>query len=142
MRDTLSIAVPAGPRLRLAGVAVLLVVLTAAALVASNGHPLAAVLPAAVALAAVAVWRLPLRYTAPAVLFLALLAHNPGGRPMMDAWRGPLYFLGLGLYDNLRLHTGVDFLRFNALEVLFVALAAVALARVLTGDEASRCPWP
>jgi hypothetical protein len=116
-------------------VAVLLAVVTAAAAVASNGHPLAAVLPALVALAAVGLWRLPLRVTAAAALFISLLAHNPGGRPMMDMWKGPLYYLGLGLYDNLRLHTGIDFLRFNALEVLFTALGLVALMRMLTGDE-------
>jgi len=135
MRSATTDLAPASPSFRLAAVAVLLAVITAGAAVASNGHPLAAVLPAVVVLGAVGLWRLPLRLTAPAVLFVTLLAHNPGGRPMMDTWKGPLYYLGQGLYDNLRLHTGIDFLRFNALELLFASLGVVALMRVLTGDD-------
>lgn len=135
MRSAANAMAAASPSLWLVAVAAILAAGTAGAAVASNGHPLAAVLPAVVLLGAVALWRLPLRLTAPAVLFVTLLAHNPGGRPMMDTWKGPLFYLGQGLYDNLRLHTGIDFLRFNALELLFATLGLVALTRVLTGDD-------
>lgn len=121
--------------LRHAFVWMFLIVTTAAATVAANGHPGAALAPAAAALIAFALVRLPLRHTAAAVLFVSLLAHNPGGRPMVDVWQGPLYDLGVITYNNLRHIVGLGALRFCALEVFLVALAAVAALRVLSPDD-------
>jgi hypothetical protein len=112
-----------------------LVLATAALSVAGNGHPVLGLVPALAAVVVVAIARLPLRWSAAGVLFLTLLAHNPGGRPMDGAWRGPLYGLGVLLYNNLRLIVGVGFLRFSALEVLLAGLGLVAALRLLGPDD-------
>ncbi len=118
-------------RLLMAGGAAALVLFTAFAAVTSNGGVAAAVVPALVALVVVAVIRLPLRYTAGALLFATLLFHNPGGVPHGGAWRGPLYGIGEVLFNNLRLLLRVDFLRFSTLELLIALVGCVALLRWL-----------
>jgi len=77
---------------------------------------------------------LPIRVTALTLLAAALLFDNPGERPMAGLWKSPLYSGGMLLYENLRHHTGIDALRFSALELMVGALVAIVLLRRWTGD--------
>ena len=76
----------------------------------------------------------PMRYTALGVLALALLADNPGERPMQNLWQSPLFMPGRLLYENLRLITGIDALRFSALELLVALLVGIILFRKAMRD--------
>ena len=77
----------------------------------------------------------PLRYSAMALLAVALLVDNPGERPMDVRWRSPLLPIGEALYLNLHKLTGIDLLRFSALELALAAIALLLLYRKWTGDR-------
>ncbi len=117
--------------LRVFVVAALAVVITAAAAVASNGSWGAALAPAVAVAVVYGLARLPLWASASGLLAIALLFHNPAGHPMGGVWQGPLYGLGVVLFNNLRLVVNVGVLRFALLELLIVLVAAVALAQKL-----------
>lgn len=69
-----------------------------------------------------------------ALLALALLADNPGERPMQDMWRSPLSGIGSLMYENLRHHTGIEALRFCALELCVGLLVGIILLRKFQKD--------
>lgn len=75
-----------------------------------------------------------MQYTVLSVLALALLADNPGERPMDGRWHSPLAGIGDLLYQNLHHHTGIEALRFSALELVIAILVAIVLVRKMEGD--------
>jgi len=91
--------------------------------------PLMAVAGLALVLAA------PTRWSAAGLLLIALVVDNPGERPNEARWSSPLLSLGELLYENLRKHTGIEALRFCALEFLIALLVGVALWRKGQGDR-------
>ena len=76
----------------------------------------------------------PMQVVALALLAVALLADNPGERPMQELWRSPLSGIGSLVYDNLRHHTGIEALRFCALELMVALLVGVILLRKFRKD--------
>ncbi len=120
-----------------AGVAV-----SAAALLVTlaNGHPAAAVAVPLVILLVYGVTSAPLRITAAAFLFAALLAEDARARPFMDIWIPPTLAPGKVLYDGLEKTLGVPGLKLFGIEALFLVLAVVLAGALALGQV--RTPRP
>lgn len=109
--------------------------IAASLLLVAAGTGLVVPLVPIVAVAALAVLlAVPMRWTAIGLLGLALTVDNPGERPAEGRWSSPLLPLGSILYDNLRKHTGVEALRFSALELLIALLMLIVVLRKLRRD--------
>lgn len=98
-------------------------------LVAAGTGPVVPLVPIAAVAGLAIVLAIPMRWSAAALLVVALVADNPGERPMDGKWKSPLYPLGALLYENLHKHTGIGALRFSALEALVALLLVIAIAR-------------
>jgi hypothetical protein len=129
-------AAPGGDDLPIARAAVGLVVAAAVALLLATADPLLALLPAALAVAAYAVVRLPVRVPLFALLALAVLADlEPSRAPEIPPWRPPTHVLQPLLLDNLNKLLGVEAAKVSGFEVVALALIALAALRALAGDR-------
>jgi hypothetical protein len=129
--------------LTLAAFASLLCVLTLAAILIGNGDMVVALLPALLVAVACAVCLLPLRYALLTLMFLALTMENPADVPAMGLWKSPLYPAGELLLAHLNLtFPAQKWLAFSGLDVVLVVLAALALARWLSGSRVDRATMP
>ena len=77
----------------------------------------------------------PLRWSAVTLFAVALLADNPGERPMDGLWESPLMPVGRLLYENLNKLTHIDALRISLLEVAIATLMIVTVVRKLRADR-------
>jgi len=98
------------------------------------GTGLVPLLPLAVVLGLAAVLAAPMQTTALALLACALIADNPGERPMENRWASPLLGPGRLLYLNLHNLTGIEALRFCLLELLIALLVLIVVLRKTTKD--------
>ena len=103
-------------------------------LVIAGAGFVAPLVPLIVFLVATAMIAAPVRHSLLGLLGVAILLDDPGGRPMMGWWRPPLLAPGELLYLNLHVFTGLEALRFSALELGFAVLLVVFLVRKLRGD--------
>ena len=113
-------------------------VTSAALLIVSNGNLGAAAAPFLGVAFLAALVRLPLRISLLATTAVALLFHNPGAKPMMGKWVGPLTLGGALVYDNWRKLIGADALRFSSIELVLLLLVLVVAARTLVGNNVDR----
>ena len=109
-------------------------VAAALALSAAGAGVIAPLVPMLGVVGLAALLALPMRHTALALLAVALLADNPGERPMDGRWKSPLSGIGDLLYQNLHHHTGIEALRFSALELVLATLLVIVVARKLLSD--------
>jgi hypothetical protein len=109
-------------------------ILASLALVAAGLGVIAPLVPVAAVVGLAFLLAAPMRWSAVALLGLALLADNPAERPMEGKWSSPLLPAGKLLYDNLHKVVGVDALRFSALELLLALLLVIVVARKLLQD--------
>jgi O-antigen ligase len=129
----------ARPRpLAAAAPAALVAAATALASFAAQGSLAIAAAPAAAVLAGAALLVVPARLTAAALLLAVLLLDVPANHPAAALWRSPLARPAEMLFDNLRHATGIDALRFSALDVLIVGLLAAATAQRARDRAAGR----
>lgn len=103
-------------------------------LVAAGTGVVAPIVPMLCVLGLAALLGMRMQHTALALLVVSLLADNPGERPMDGRWQSPLLGVGRLLYLNLHVHTGLEALRFSALELLIALLVVIVLARKLLDD--------
>lgn len=103
-----------------------------------RGNPVMALVPPALLVGAVALWRLPLKWPLLALLLLAVTIDDPTDRPYFNLWRSPLYPLGRVFFTNVAWFTGF--------ELAVMGLAALTVLRRLMGlssvMEASGVPGP
>jgi hypothetical protein len=111
-----------------------LVPLSLALLIASDGSLALAVAPLAVLGGLTYLVRGRVRTTALLLLLGGLMLEVPGERPAAGLWRSPLYPLGAFLLGKLNNLTGFGALRFTGLDVLAAALGAVIIYRRTHGD--------
>jgi len=64
-----------------------------------------------------------------AIFFLTIVADNPKERPAEGLWTSPLHPLGLALYENVNVLTGIEALRFSGADVLLVFALVVVMMR-------------
>jgi hypothetical protein len=98
------------------------------------GTGLAPLAPLAAAAGLLLLWAAPMQRSALALLFVALVADNPGERPFEGKWVSPLGPLGDLLYLNLNRLTGIEALRMSLLEVAAGLLMLVVLLRKTQRD--------
>lgn len=110
-------------------------VLSAILMAVGDGNPAIALAPAFAALGAVALWKLPMRYIAHAVLFISLLLDNPTERPGRNLYRSPLYLPGTFFYETLEKSAHIPGMKFNGMQVLMMALFCIIGLRMLFGDK-------
>ncbi|MCP4605957.1 MAG: hypothetical protein GY847_36500 [Proteobacteria bacterium] len=115
-----------------------LIALTSALIVMTDGNVGAALAPAVLVISFYGLASLPLRYTTLVFFGVVLLFHNPSLKPMSGHWEGPLTLLGPLLYENLHKLTGIEALRFNLIEVGLVAILLIIVARTLTRNNLDR----
>jgi hypothetical protein len=108
--------------------------LAALVLVAAGTGVVAPIVPMLGVVGLAALLGMRMQYSALALLSVALLADNPGERPMDGRWNSPLSGVGDLLYLNLHVHTGIEALRFSALELVIALLVVIVLARKLAHD--------
>ena len=116
-------------------VIVITVLVCVSLLVFSDGNPAVALLPVLGGLAAVALWRAPMRLIAHVLLFLALLIDNPTERPGRNLYRSPTYAIGMFLYEALSKAAKIPGAKATGLEILLLLLAAVVGLRMLVRDS-------
>ncbi len=107
----------------------------AAWLLVAGGAGGAGVAPTLAVGALAVVLAAPMRWTALAMLAAALIADNPGERPSDGQWQSPLFGPGAFLYENLHKLTGIDALRFSAIELTFGLLMLVVVVRKIKRDR-------
>lgn len=105
--------------------------LTVAAVVVSNGHPVAAVAPVAGAAALWAVCVLPVRVTLGLVMLVGLSVDRPGDAD--GRWSSPLVDVGGAVFHNLNHLVDVEALKFSGAAAIIALLLLVALHRRLIG---------
>lgn len=110
------------------------VVMAALGLVAAGTGVVGPIVPLIGLLGLAVVLAVPMRWTAFTILALALVVDNPGERPMEGMWESPLLGVGRLLYLNLHNLTGIEALRFSALELLMGLLMLIIVGRKLRGD--------
>ncbi|MFN2549635.1 MAG: O-antigen ligase family protein [Myxococcales bacterium] len=103
--------------------------LTAAAIVVTGGNLAAAIAPALLAAAIVALILAPLRACVMSLIFLSILADAPQDNPMSGHWRSPLYGLGELLCNNLSTTFGVPMPLSGIDLIAIVLLVRVALSQ-------------
>jgi hypothetical protein len=123
------------------------VVLASGGVLVSTGSPVAAALPAALAVGAYLLARLPVRY--PLLAFTGLwIVSDMLPRPLSASggiWKSPFYGVSNFLGNNLDTVLGISALRFSGSEAVFVILLAVVGIRWLSGDPIDaegRIPFP
>ncbi|MEI6666725.1 MAG: O-antigen ligase family protein [Acidobacteriota bacterium] len=107
--------------------------LVALALVAA-GTGVVAVVPLVGLIGLAVVLAAPMQAVAVILLAVAVTADNPGEVPMGGKWESPLGTAGKFFYQNLHTFTGIEALRFSALELLVTLLVAIILFRKLIRD--------
>ncbi|HET6345078.1 MAG TPA: O-antigen ligase family protein [Myxococcota bacterium] len=100
----------------------------------ADGNAAVALAPVFAGALAVALWRLPVRVIAHAMLFLALLLDNPTERPGRNLYKSPLYLPGTFLYEPLSKAAHLPGVKFTGLQLLVLLLFAIIGLRVLFGD--------
>jgi hypothetical protein len=103
------------------------------AMALTNGNPAVGTAPIAVTLLLLALWRLPMRGIAHAVLFIALLCDNSTERPGRNLYKSPLLIPGSALYETVSKTLHVPGLKTNGIETLMLGLALVVSLRMLFG---------
>lgn len=101
---------------------------------AAVGGGVAAAVPTIAVAALALVFAMPMQWTALSMLGAALLVDNPGERPSDGRWQSPLFGPGEFIYENLHKHTGIDALRFSAIELVFAVLILIVVVRKLRRD--------
>lgn len=114
---------------------VALVVATAWLAARNDGNAAAALAPAVACAVGFGLLSLPPLYSVLGIAFVTLLLHNPGGRPMVGLWRGPLLAFGEVYYNNLRHVVNLEALRFCIFELLVGILASVLFCRLLASEK-------
>jgi hypothetical protein len=109
-------------------------ILLASLALAGMGAGVPSMIPLLAFVVALGIVALPMRWSALPLLAIALIVDNPGERPMDDRWRSPFLPPGELLYLNLHKLTGIEALRFSALELMGALLILVVLQRKLRGD--------
>lgn len=99
-----------------------------------GGTGLAPLAPLAAAGALLLLWSAPMERSALLLFAVALVADNPGERPMEGKWESPLLPVGELLYLNLNKLTGIEAMRFSLLELAVALLLVVVLVRKASGD--------
>ncbi|HTP28247.1 MAG TPA: hypothetical protein VMK12_21660, partial [Anaeromyxobacteraceae bacterium] len=112
-------------------------VLTVAATIAGGGRPVFAMAPALVAAVGYLLAKLPLRYSATALLFLLLALEVSGDA--LDLWSTPLVRLGDLLTDCSGAKTG---LKVSGSEAILAFLIGVMFYRRATGSSIDGAPRP
>lgn len=110
------------------------IVLTTA-LLALTDDIFIAIGPALAGFVAVAVWRMPVRFIAHGMLFVALLVDNPTERPGRGLYKSPLYYPGGFFYHPLEKTLHMPGLKVTGLELIILLLSAIILLRILVGDK-------
>ncbi len=87
--------------------------------------------PIVAALALWALWTLPMRGIAHALLFVALLCDNPTERPGRNLYKSPLLIPGTALYETVSKTFHVPGLKTNGLETLMLLLVVIVSLRML-----------
>jgi hypothetical protein len=130
------VTVPGASRVTRLGAPAVLAACTAASVLLSRGSPALAVLPPV--LFAVGWWttRAPLRGPTAALLLAALVASSP--ERVGGVWPFPLAPLSSLLFDALRRHVPLPFLRCSLLDLAVTGLLLVAAARRATGSPLDR----
>jgi len=123
-------------RLALPSLFVLIVGLTVACVVASDGNMILAITPALVLGALFAAWKLPLRWPLLVTTFLALTLENPSDQPACGQWKSALYDVGAVMLVHLNVTLpNYKALVFSGLDIVLVYLFLVATIRYLTGSS-------
>lgn len=104
---------------------------TVAAVIVSNGHPVAAVAPVLGASLVWAACRLPLRVTLGAVMLVGLSVDRPGDAD--GRWTSPVVTVGGAIFHNLNHIVDVDALKFSGAAALIALLLGVRVHRGLVG---------
>lgn len=117
---------------------VLLAALTLAGVILGNGNLGLALVPTLVFGVLYAVWKLPLRYPALVLTFLALTLENPSDAPASGLWRSPLYPVGAVLLAHLNLTFSQKWMFFSGLDLVLVYLFTIALVRGGRGSREDR----
>lgn len=116
-------------------VVMLCAVVCVALLNIADGNLIVALAPLLVGLLMVAIWRLPMRYIAHGLLFMALLIDNPTERPGRNLFHTPLYVPGTFLYEALSKTLHIGFAKFTGIELFLLLLAAIVGLRLLVRDD-------
>ncbi len=111
---------------------------TVAALVLSNGHPVAAFAPTLIIAALWGVTRIPLRIPVLVLLFLVLSLDYVSERSHHGLWDSPLFPLGELLFSNFSAVTGIEALRFPLLDAIILFLLGLGIYRRATGSTLDR----
>ena len=124
-------------RAALCALVVALGVATTVAAVAGNDRPVVATLPVLIVAGAFALWRMPLRWSAAALLFLSLALDTSSDAIALHemravhVWSSPFSILGDILRDNLE-RTVLPGVKLSGLEAAIVVMAAVSVYRRAT----------
>src|SRR5262249_51459721 len=94
----------------------------------TEGNPAAAAAPVLGVALVWAFWRLPVRVTVPAMLFLAVAVDAPQDNPADGLWQSPMFFLGRVLCDNWSRSMGLPGASFSGMDLA----VGVLVLKVLT----------
>jgi O-antigen ligase len=120
----------------------LLTLVTLITLVAGNGNLALALAPALIFGVLCAIWKLPLRYPALALIFLALTLENPSDVPACGLWRSPLYTVGALLLTHLNVTIPLRPLIFSGLDLVLGYLIFVTFCRHMLRPARDRAVAP
>ncbi len=110
----------------------LLIAATLAALLVGNGNIALAITPTLAVVALWVVWKLPVRTTLLALVFVMFSVDYAAENAFEGKWQTPLRPIGELLFVNLNSLTGVGALRFQGVDVLIASLLGLAIYRRAT----------
>ena len=116
-------------------VVVVCAVLSASILSVADGNVILALAPILGGLLCVGIWKLPMRYIAHGLLFVALVLDNTTERPGRNLFTTPLNTPGSFLYEALSKTLHIGFLKPTGLELFFIILACIVGLRMLVRDS-------
>ena len=117
---------------RLWAIVAALIAATLAALLVGNGNVAVAVAPTVCVVALWVVWKLPVRTTLLALVFVMFSVDYAAENAFEGKWQTPLRPIGELLFVNLNSLTGVGALRFQGVDLLVVGLLGLAVHRRAT----------
>ncbi|MCC6811045.1 MAG: hypothetical protein IT381_26685 [Deltaproteobacteria bacterium] len=121
----------------LAGI-LILVPLSALALIMGEGEFAVALSPLIIAILGFAVIRLPLRVTITALVFVCIVVDNPMEKPANGLWQSPLYPIGKLIFVNLSKLSGIGALGFCLLDAAIVLFLLLSWFRKTTRDPSEK----
>jgi hypothetical protein len=119
-----------------------LVPISALALVVGEGEFVVALAPLLVAILGFAVVRLPVRVTFSALLFVCIVVDNPMEKPANGLWQSPLFPIGKILFVNLSKNTGISALAFSLLDITILFFLFLTWFRKTTRDPGEKGALP